>query len=129
MASRRLKHAEVALVRDHLRKKQDKTCPLCEKALNTTNAVLDHCHTTGAVRGALCRNCNGIEGKIKNLVRRAKAGIMEDQWLNNLILYLTYHNVNRTGLLYPTHKTEAEKRLARNAKARAARAKKKKEQT
>lgn len=39
---------------------------------------IDHCHTTGKVRGLLCHNCNIILGKIKD----------SRDWLKNAIKYL-----------------------------------------
>lgn len=122
MASRKLKHAEVAQVREAIRAKQGRACPLCEEPLPAANACLDHDHVTGHIRGALCRNCNGIEGKINNLIRRAKKKLTPAKWLDNLRAYRVHHETSQHKLIHPTHKTEAEKRDARNAKARAKRA-------
>jgi len=36
---------------------QDHKCALCLKEINET-ADIDHCHTSGKVRGLLCRQCN-----------------------------------------------------------------------
>lgn len=41
--------------------KQKHKCALCD---NTTNLALDHCHTTGKVRGILCIGCNTSLGKL-----------------------------------------------------------------
>lgn len=41
--------------------KQNHVCALCSKPFTTTGAqkpVVDHCHTTGLVRGILHTNCN-----------------------------------------------------------------------
>jgi hypothetical protein len=43
-----------------------------------------------------------------------------------LAQYLAKHSTNITGLTHPTYKTEDEKRIARNTKARKVRAEKKK---
>lgn len=86
--------------------------------------ALDHCHTTGFLRDVVCINCNGVEGKVFNLARRAKAGLTVEEWLRNLLSYYERHSTpQHGGVLHHTHKTEEEKRLARNAKARKARAK------
>lgn len=46
---------------DALYKKQDYRCSICNIHENETTRkklVVDHCHTTGNVRGLLCNNCN-----------------------------------------------------------------------
>lgn len=87
------------------------------------HACLDHSHKTGLVRGVLCRNCNGIEGKVFNLANRAKKNMLPKMWLGQLILYWIKHETDQTGVYYPTHKTADEKRLLTNKKARERRAK------
>jgi hypothetical protein len=37
---------------------QDSKCGICERELDRQAVCVDHCHTTGKVRGILCRNCN-----------------------------------------------------------------------
>lgn len=116
---RRIKTSEVSIIKHRLYDKQKGICPLCEtKMPSLVNACLDHDHDTGLIRSVLCRNCNGIEGKIKNLVRRARRGMEYEQYLGRIILYWMHHKTDRTGLYHPTHKTADEKREARNRKAR-----------
>lgn len=122
----RLKHKEVPVVREHLLEKQGGLCPLCgakmSKAANTKNPALDHDHITGIIRDVLCLNCNGMEGKIWNLLRRMKKGEARKVLLN-LVAYYERHDKRPHGEVYhPTHKTPAEKRLAANKKARERRA-------
>lgn len=122
---RRLKTSELSSAREVLLKKQGNICPLCGGKMGGAGKqpVLDHCHNTGFIRDVLCRNCNGMEGKVFNLARRAKNGMTEMQWLQRLIDYHARHSTpQHGGVLHPTHKTEAEKRLARNKKARLRRA-------
>ena len=95
---------------------------MCLTGFTLAETCLDHNHNTGVVRGVLCRNCNGIEGKIANLVNRAKRHSTGLEWLGRYILYHLKHSTDQTGLLHPLHKTDDEKRLARNAKARKVRA-------
>lgn len=92
----------------------------------TRDLCLDHDHKSGHVRAVLCRNCNGIEGKIFNLANRGKRGGTVESFLVRVIKYWRDHApTNSTSLVYhPSHKTEDEKRLERNRKARLARAKK-----
>lgn len=119
---RRLKTTEVAVVRGKLASKQANTCPLCQRKFvgpGKVKPALDHCHVSGQIRGVLCLNCNGMEGKVFNLSRRAKKdGAAE--WLQALLEYWQQPSLP---LLHPTHKTDAEKRAATNKKARERRAK------
>lgn len=126
LARRRLKTTEVSIVKKRLYDQQQGICPLCETKMNKLeDACLDHDHDSGLIRGVLCRNCNGIEGKIKNLVVRARRGMEFTNYLGKIIMYWMHHSEDRTGLYHPTHKTDDEKRLLRNKRARASRAKKK----
>ena len=122
---RKLKTSELAQARGILLKTQGGVCPLCLGKMGgkAKQPVLDHDHGTGFVRDVLCRNCNGMEGKVFNLARRAKNGATEKEWLERLIAYYQRHlTPQHGGVVHPTHKTEAEKKLARNKKARLKRA-------
>lgn len=119
---RRIKHSEIPIVKRALIIKQAGRCALCPTAITITTACLDHDHTSGLIRGALCRNCNGIEGKIRNLVTRARRNLAHKDWLGKLILYWIKYETDHTGLYHPLHKTEDEKRERTNKKAREKRA-------
>lgn len=41
---------------DAMWEKQQGLCAICEMPMN--RPVIDHCHSTGAVRGILCHACN-----------------------------------------------------------------------
>ena len=48
---------------------QDYKCKLCNIDLvmqrsNSNTACVDHCHSTGAIRGILCLQCNSAIGKL-----------------------------------------------------------------
>ncbi len=87
--------------------------------------MLDHCHTTGAVRATLHRSCNSLLGKVEN--NAARFGVRSlPAFLHGAAKYLQIHTTNITGLTHPTHKTLDEKRLARNKAAVTKRAKAKK---
>jgi len=60
--------------RDNLLLKQKGRCAICEievefckKGNNIgSNAVIDHCHSTGTIRGVLCGSCNTGLGSFKD---------------------------------------------------------------
>lgn len=106
------------MVKAALLRRQNGFCAICPEPVTVHTACLDHDHKTGLIRGVLCRNCNGIEGKINNLANRAKRTLSKKDWLGKLILYWIKHEVDQTRLYYPSHKTEDEKRELRNKKAR-----------
>ena len=121
---RKLKASEVASTREQMLVNQGGRCALCKLPLPLGQAVLDHDHATGIVRGVLHRGCNSLLGKVENNHRRYGVRSL-DAFLAGTAAYLGNHITDRTGLLHPTHKTEEEKRVARNAKARKTRAAKK----
>jgi len=47
---------------------QNGKCAICD--LEKSPLCLDHCHTTGKVRGLLCRNCNGVLGRFGDDIKR-----------------------------------------------------------
>jgi len=120
----RLKHAQLAPARAAILKKQKGKCPLCGFQIRGgKKPALDHDHQTGILRSVLCVNCNGIEGKVFNLARRCGHKEGPRAWLTALLEYYELHDTPQHGTIFhPTHKTEEEKRLARNAKARKKRA-------
>jgi hypothetical protein len=106
--------------------KQGKKCPICLHPIGrgTKQPVLDHDHTTGYIRGVLCRNCNGIEGKIHNLTRRVGKHTDKYTVLAKLLEYWEAHRHPQHGMvLHPTHRTDEEKRLELKKKAAARRIK------
>lgn len=124
---RRLTATQVKLVRVKFAAEQGNRCSLCGGQFGLKaplDPVLDHDHKTGAVRGVLHRGCNSLLGKIENNAPRY--GVRElVAFCAGLSAYLLKHMTNITGYLHPTHKTEDEKRLLRNKRARNSRAKKK----
>lgn len=120
----KLTYSQVAPVRANLLQLQKGKCALCGTL--PASPCLDHCHTNGWIRGVLCSGCNAMLGKLEN--NRARYGLSTDvkfsAFLSNVFQYLKHHQYGPTNTLHPTHKTADEKRLARNAKARKARASK-----
>lgn len=114
----------------HLKNVQGGLCPLCGKPIDYSiprEAVVDHNHDTGEIRGVLHRSCNAAEGKVSNAAGRwgAKSTSYADivPFLENLIQYL---KSTGTGLMYPGHKSPEEaaeaKRVKRNKAAAVRRA-------
>lgn len=116
---RRLKTTEIAKTRVDLAVQQGGRCAICKLPLS--KEVLDHDHSTGAVRATLHSGCNALLGKVENNYKRY--GVVNlAAFLNGVAAYLQRHVTNQTGLLHSTYRTEEERREKRNTKARAARA-------
>lgn len=124
----RLKTKDIEPLRAKIAAEQEGKCWLCKIDLSTVVACLDHDHETGRIRGVLCQNCNGIEGKINNLARRAKRNKSKFDFIEAVLRYWAWFSDCSHAYrseIHPTHKTADEKRLRRNKKARLARQKKK----
>jgi hypothetical protein len=106
--------------------KQGGRCAICGNSLAPADAVLDHDHISGEVRGVLHRGCNSMLGKIENHRRIAKLTSTEAlaAFLQGVLPYLSKDGL---GVLYPSFRTAEEKRLRTNARRRKARAAKKEE--
>lgn len=107
-------------------REQGGICPLCKKPIDLTvkgEAVADHSHQTGGLRGVLHRSCNSGLGKMEHAVGRwgSKDGSYAAMipWI---AAALEYYAQPEHPFLYPTFQTEDEKRMARNAKERTRRA-------
>lgn len=127
---RRIKSSQVKALTEALLKRQGYRCPICGGSLSARSKktpALDHDHGTGYIRDVLCVNCNGIEGKVHNLVRRLGKDVCKLEAMNAIREYWIRHSTpQHNGIFHHTHKTEEEKRLARNARARKLRAQRKK---
>jgi hypothetical protein len=81
-------------------------------------ACVDHDHRTGLIRDALCRNCNGLEGKLFNIATRGKRNRLHKDFLGSVILYWIRHEQDRTGYLHPLHLLPEEKKVKVAIKAK-----------
>ena len=116
MLASRLTNSQIKSVRDNQIINQRGLCELCGLPGVNKDPVLDHCHKTGAVRATLHRSCNSLLGKVEN--NAARFGVKDlSAFLHGCAKYLQKYRTNLTGLLHPTHKSEEEKRLARNTQA------------
>lgn len=119
---RRLTKAELPGYRKKWTREQNGVCPLCTRTMDE-DTVVDHDHKTGDCRAVVCRWCNVILGKLENWAGRIGQGIDPLLFFDNVGKYLRSSPLLAKGIKYPTHKTEDEKRLLRNKRARTARAK------
>lgn len=128
MTQHRLKQSEIAAYRVATLAGQGNKCALCGETVPQAEAVLDHCHKSGVIRGTLHRGCNAMLGHIENNAPRHKLSdrVRLHKMLSGVVKYTQKFagTAALTRPLHPTYKTEDEKRLARNAKARKTRAKK-----
>lgn len=131
MVMRKVTRAQLRSITMKLAKEQGGNCLLCGEPLDFSikgakgdSVVCDHDHITGRIRGALHRSCNGGEGKVASACGRWIVGSMGSSAAiaNALRNMADYLEREPTDFIYPTHKTDEEKRLAANAKARKARA-------
>lgn len=131
MALRKVTRAQLRTITMKLAKEQGGNCLLCGKPLDFSikgakgdSVVCDHDHNNGRIRGALHRSCNGGEGRVASACGRWIVGSMGSSATiaNALRNMADYLDREPTNYIYPTHKTEEEKRLAANAKARKQRA-------
>ena len=112
---KRLKPKDVAIWRAAQLVEQGWRCKLCQCALDPSEAVADHCHKTGYMRGVLHRGCNALLGKIENCIKINK---LQDK-IESLVSQSVYEYMHKTTDTYhPTYPTDEEKRFRRNKRAR-----------
>ena len=63
---------------DILLEKQHNKCAICKTHVSqlSTRLHVDHCHTTGVVRGLLCMNCNRGIGHLQDNIEILKEAIL-----------------------------------------------------
>lgn len=121
----RLKAKEVKAFRVKQLDKQGGVCPLCLRKIKQGEDVLDHNHKTGYCRGTLHRGCNSMLGKIENAMVRY--GLTDPASFQSFMANCYDYINGDLGIFHPTHRTDEEKRLRRNKRARKQRAIKKME--
>lgn len=100
---------------------QGKRCALTGYSISLAEAVADHDHKTGHVRGVIHRGVNSLLGKLENAYKMYGVSFpMMCAMGRGLDAYLGQDHTLHP--LHPTHKTEDEKRLRRNKLARNRRA-------
>ncbi len=121
----KLTHSQLKDTNQQLWAAQGQKCKLCRLPLAWgPNAVGDHCHKTGHIRGTIHRRCNSLLGKLEN--NAARFGFSAPGQLEAFMYGVgDYLRAPHTPYIHPLHKTADEKRLARNKKAVKVRAAKK----
>ena len=74
---------------DQMLEKQNHTCAICNEKPKG-NLAVDHCHTTGKVRGLLCANCNKGLGMFKedeNRMKKAMQYLIFNTTVEDFILH------------------------------------------
>jgi hypothetical protein len=102
---------------------QDFICPLCgaDMACHPSKKWhLDHDHSNGMIRGALCSGCNRAEGKITNIISRflSKIDIGFEAYVMNMGKYQKYHALNPSYVRHPDHSSFQDKRIKSLRKAK-----------
>lgn len=102
---------------------QGGVCALCGESVKDGEAVADHDHATGVIRGVLHRGCNAMLGHIENNRPRHKLTSVArlSKFMSGVVEYLYRKRPDDTPL-YPSHRSTDEKRELRNKRARRARA-------
>lgn len=117
----RVKRKDLEKIRDELIEKQGGRCAICGQwfaEYPKRDIVVDHDHVTGVIRGALCRNCNRAEGKVRTQCVSAKRQSTPLKWLIKLCKYLILHNEPQTEWLHPTYKSPEELQEIKREKQR-----------
>lgn len=111
----RIKHSEIKRYRHQILAEQGDKCALCGHSIDSTEAVLDHNHKSGYIRGTLHRGCNSFLGKIENsLVMNKISAERLHTILGNIEFYMNSHRL----LVHPSHRTPEEKKLLAKKRAR-----------
>jgi Recombination endonuclease VII len=108
--------------RKQLLAEQGGNCALCHEPVSADEAVLDHEHSSGQVRGVLHRGCNAMLGHLENNRPRHRLQAVPRfaRFLASVVEYIYRRRVDSP--LYPTFRTGEEKRVLRNKRAKVARA-------
>lgn len=117
----RLTQAATKAHREAKLKEQGGRCALTGYTISAAEAVLDHDHATGHVRGVLHRGVNSLLGKIENNHKRYGVSLPMLRAMAPAVASYIERDYSDNAY-YPTHRTADEKRERRNTLARKARA-------
>ena len=104
----KIKQTQVKAIREEKLAAQNGKCSLCGLVCTGDEAVLDHDHSTGLLRGVLHRGCNSLLGPIENRWKRyAVKDLMA--FAHGIGQYLQTHHDDPTTIRHYTHMTQVEK--------------------
>jgi len=68
--------------KDMLRQQRGR-CVICKRLPKKNRLCVDHCHTTGVIRGLLCMGCNRMLGRLGDDVTAFKRAVkhLETEWV------------------------------------------------
>lgn len=99
----KLKQKDIKPLRESMAE-ENKTCPLCNKSLfEGQRLALDHCHISGLIRAPLCNWCNSQLGRIENAAIRTVGKDNLLGFLENVVEYVKFHQLNPSEYEHPTH--------------------------
>lgn len=122
---KRITFSKIEELREKYARKQGQRCPICGRSLLRLRATLDHCHKTGYVRGVLCNNCNGLEGKLSGIIARIDVGKLGyDTIMQNIAAWVNPDNLKKKHI-HPNVETLGEQKLRQKKRAQTLRIRKK----
>ncbi len=62
-------------------------CKICGATKPERELHVDHCHSTGKIRGLLCLRCNGSLAWVEEILKKKKS-----EWYENALKYLGYEH-------------------------------------
>ncbi|MCK5906722.1 MAG: hypothetical protein KAG37_03980 [Flavobacteriales bacterium] len=118
-----IKSSEIPKFRSYFAKKQSYDCPLCSEKLSLRKQALDHCHTTGKLRGTLHADCNRCEGKVREgakfmtkITHLSRTDLL--QFLKNMVKYLEDSEANPSHWIHPSFDLETGKQKPKKRRPR-----------
>lgn len=91
------------------KKNKPSKCPISQG--NMRDCVVDHCHTSGEIRGVLHRQSNAFLGKVENAWKRyafRSSNVSLPEALRRMADYIEF---SRSGLLHPIGATQLQKKF------------------
>ena len=119
----KIKQKDIRLLREQYYSEQNGLCNLCFEHMDPSEAVLDHDHKSGQLRGVLHRGCNAYIGSMENNLARNR--ITTNRLSLILINFMSYISTHKP-IRHPTHLTPEERKERTRLRAKKNRSKKSK---